>query len=350
MTDVPSSVPRPARETGGARGGGPARPGAPWGRTPALLLVLAGLLLAAASLRPDGGLLGAVGDPFVRAIGFVVLIAGGWAVLVGRFAVRFREEVRHLDGPTPRAERLREATVRLLGGATVLVPVLLFVFHNRTEGPPVKPLPVEIKLPPRPTLPESTSPPQPAELPDGVGVLFIVLCALAVVAAVVALVVLVRVLLSLRRVRRRPEPLPVVGEVEPEDVLAAAVATGRRALHGADARAAVIACYAAMEQSLAASGVERRICDSPTELLERAAADERVDRAQAYALTELFREARYSTHPMDDGHVRRAGEALDAIAARLAEPAAPADGAAPLAAVAGRTAPIDRATAPGGRR
>ncbi|WP_395298031.1 DUF4129 domain-containing protein [Kitasatospora hibisci] len=317
---------------------------------PALLLVLAGLLLAAASLRPDGGLLGTVGDPFVRAIGFVVLIAGGWAVLVGRFAVRFREEVRHLDGPTPRAERLREATVWLLGGATVLVPVLLFVFHNRTEGPPAKPLPVGVELPSLPTPPAFTALPKPSEPPDGARVLFVVLYVLAVVAAVVALVVLVRVLLGLHHSRRRPEPLPAVGEVEPEDALAAAVATGRRALHGVDARAAVIACYAAMERSLAASGVQRRICDSPTELLERAVADERVDRAQAHALTELFREARYSTHPMDDGHVRRAREALDTIAARLAEQAAPAGSGAAADAAAGRTAPTDHATAPGGRR
>ncbi|MFD0345454.1 hypothetical protein ACFQ0M_03880 [Kitasatospora aburaviensis] len=98
------------------------------------------------------------------AIGLVVLIAGGWAVLVGRFAVRFREEVRHLDGPTPRAERLREATVWLLGGATVLVPVLLFVFHNRTEGPPAKALPAVIKLPPAPT-PSSAALPHPVEPP-----------------------------------------------------------------------------------------------------------------------------------------------------------------------------------------
>ena len=60
---------------------------------------------------------------------------------------------------------------------------------------------------------------------------------------------------------------------EEQDVLAQAVDSGRRALlDGDDARAAVIACYAAMETSLAASGIARRASDSPQDLLERASA------------------------------------------------------------------------------
>ncbi|MER7703817.1 DUF4129 domain-containing protein [Kitasatospora sp. NPDC097605] len=305
----------------------------PAGRALPLLLVVGGLVLAAAALRPAGGLLGTPGDPPVGAVGYVGLIGLGWAVVVGRFAARFREEVRPLVGPTPRAERLREAAVVLLGGAALLVPVLLFVFHSRTRSEPETPEPAV--PPPLPEITRALPREESGEPTGGAGLLALLLYGLGAVVVVVLLVSLVRLLLGLRRSRRRPEPLPVVGRVEPADALAAAVATGRRSLHGADARAAVIACYAAMEGSLAESGLERQIGDSPAELLERAVADDRVDRAPAYALTELFREARYSSHPMDDGHVRRARAALDTIAARLAAAGQP---------------PSDRAAAPGSHR
>lgn len=127
--------------------------------------------------------------------------------------------------------------------------------------------------------------------------------------------------LAVRRGRRAPGLLPAAPP-RPEDALAAAVATGRRALTGEDARAAVIACYAAMEGSLSASGVSRRASENPTELLERAVADHLVDRLPAQELTALFREARYSTHPMEGSHVQRAQTALDALAAGLATRAA----------------------------
>ncbi|MEV0192305.1 DUF4129 domain-containing protein [Kitasatospora purpeofusca] len=296
------------------------------GRIAGALVTLAGLLLAASALRPDGGLLGAPHATVpVRAIGFVLLLALGWLIAVGRFALRFRAEVRHLVGPTPRAERLREAAAVLLPGAAVAVPVLMFLFHNRADtGPdgPHRPQPLpDLTLPPMPAVPPPTL---GAPVPDSsLSVVLQALFAVLLAALVIAVVVGVVLLLRLRIVRRRPPaPLPAA-PARTEDALAAAVVTGRRALTGADARAAVIACYAAMETSLAASGLSLRAPDSPTELLERATADDRVDPVHARALTALFREARYSTHPMDDTHVRRARTALDALAGRLAEQPVP---------------------------
>ncbi|TYC76303.1 DUF4129 domain-containing protein [Streptomyces sp. CB01881] len=277
-----------------------------------------GLPVAAAALRPDGGLRGTATTGLIGPIGLVVLLALGWAALVGRFAVRFREEVRHLDGPTPWAERLRGAAMVLLPGAAVAVPLLLFAFR-RLHGP------VGTVNGPLEVLPSSSHPPTPPPVPvdpSSGGLLkalvAVLIGALAVAVAVAFVVFLVQVWRRLSISRNRlPAPLPAA-PARPEEVLAAAVATGRRALSGDDARAAVIACYAAMEGSLAASGTARRACDSPTELLERAVADDHVDRGSAEALTGLFREARYSSHPMGDGHVGRAQGALDAIAAHLA--------------------------------
>lgn len=100
-----------------------------------------------------------------------------------------------------------------------------------------------------------------------------------------------------------------------QERLAQAVDSGRRALlDGTDARAAVIACYATMEESLADSGVARRASDSPQDLLERAVAGGLPAGAAVVELTGLFREARYSTHPMDGGHRDRATAALAEIA------------------------------------
>ncbi|MFB7470968.1 DUF4129 domain-containing protein [Kitasatospora sp. NPDC056184] len=316
--------------------------GAAGGRTVPLLLVGGGLLLAAAALRPGGGVLGTPGDPVVGSTGLVVLIALGWAGLVGWFAARFREEVRSLAGPTPWAERLREAAVLLLAGATALVPLLALLLHSRVRKPDG---PEERRgVPPPEAAP--TEPPQVGPPADDGNLLAPLLYVLAVLAAVLLLAALVRMLLTRYRVPWRVRSLPgvVIGGAAEDDALAAAVATGRRSLHGADARAAVIACYAAMEASLAASGLERQVSDNPAELLERAVADDRVDRASAYALTELFREARYSSHPMDDGHVRRARAALDAIAARLAAAGEPS-----AADRAGQTA-SDRVAAPRSHR
>lgn len=112
-----------------------------------------------------------------------------------------------------------------------------------------------------------------------------------------------------------------------QDRLARAVDSGRRALlDGTDARAAVIACYAAMEESLADSGVTRRASDSPQDLLERAVAGGPPTRASAAALTALFREARYSTHLMDGSHRDRAAAALaeiaDGLRSRTSDPEA----------------------------
>ncbi|MFE5588112.1 DUF4129 domain-containing protein [Kitasatospora sp. NPDC056531] len=303
-------------------GGSPSRTRRRRGRTAGVLLVVVGLLVAAAALRPEGGLLGTAATGPVAGLGFVVLLGLGWAVLVGRFAVRFREEVRHLDGPTPRAERLRETAMLLLPLAAAAVPVLLLVLRGRAESGPVavpRPRPVMPTVTPE-AVPSSPRVPVPPAAGEVLEVLVTALFALAAV----AVVVLGAVLVFRLRVRRREAPaVPPAPPAAPEAALVEAVASGRRALEGADARAAVIACYAAMEGSLAASGLPRRAWESPTELLRRALSDERVDATGARELTALFREARYSTHRMDDDQVRRARTALDAIAARLADAAPP---------------------------
>lgn len=108
------------------------------------------------------------------------------------------------------------------------------------------------------------------------------------------------------------------GVDEAADELARAVASGRTALRDIDdGRAAIIACYVAMEQSLAQAGTTRAAAETPDELLVRAVAAGLVRRGPAALLTELFYEARYSTHPMPVSKRDQAEQALTSIAAEL---------------------------------
>ena len=97
-----------------------------------------------------------------------------------------------------------------------------------------------------------------------------------------------------------------------------AVDSGRSALRTVDdARAAIIACYVAMENSLAERGTTRAVADTPDELLARATASGLVRGTAAARLTALFYEARFSSHPLGRGQRDAAEQALDDLAAAL---------------------------------
>jgi hypothetical protein len=127
-----------------------------------------------------------------------------------------------------------------------------------------------------------------------------------------------------------------VPDDEPADQLRRAVRSGQAALLEIDdARLAIIACYVAMERSLARAGTIRAAAETPDELLARAAQDGLVRGGAAGRLTELFYEARFSTHPVPPGRRAEAQQALGTLAAHLDE----ADGfSAPAARAAGAAA------------
>jgi Domain of unknown function (DUF4129) len=97
-----------------------------------------------------------------------------------------------------------------------------------------------------------------------------------------------------------------------------AVESGLQALRTVDdARAAIIACYRAMEVSLAGAGAARAAAETPDELLARAGASGLVHGGAASRLTALFYEARYSTHALPASALDSARHALDEISADL---------------------------------
>jgi hypothetical protein len=83
-----------------------------------------------------------------------------------------------------------------------------------------------------------------------------------------------------------------------------------------DARAAVIAAYREMARVLRREAGHPS--DTATELLDRAVAAGLVSRAAAHELTELFRLARFSRHPMPAGARAAAESALARVSAELA--------------------------------
>jgi uncharacterized protein DUF4129 len=126
------------------------------------------------------------------------------------------------------------------------------------------------------------------------------------------------VLITYRRRRTIPRPAPDKAADPAAAPLAAALAAGARALHSdPDPRTAIIGCYAAMERSLADAGSPPRLADTPAEVLSRATAGGLVRSAWAGTLTGLFRQARYSRHPMTEADRAAAIGALAQVQADL---------------------------------
>jgi hypothetical protein len=215
----------------------------------------------------------------------------------------------------------------LLNGALVTgllaIPVALLIasigkIHRRRASPP----PPAVRLHPGKFRPA----------PSGRGAFNVadvqyVLIGLLIAAIIVAAVLIWRRRRRLGRLSGRDVPLDEDTGTPAE--LARAVDSGRTALRGLDdARAAIIGCYLAMEESLAGAGAARGVAETPDELLARAVEGSLVHGAPAGRLTALFYEARFSTHPMPPARRDEAEQALADLAATLsgsAEPAAPAE-------------------------
>lgn len=279
------------------------------------LLVIAvtlGMGVAAIGLRAAAGArLRDAGLPTARAVGLALLFA--FVAIVA--AARYHDRVRATPAATPAQERLRRATSVVLSASAVLVPLVLLLVLRRPGTASRRVVP-------------SHAAQQPLQ-PPGRGRFSFDLRAFLVVLAIVigALVLMGLVAVAIRllhtvRVGSPTASALAAGESEAEDEsLAAALLAGRPALAGHDARAAIIACYAAMEASLERVGVIRERSDSPSDLLRRATNPDLPggEARHAATLTELFREARFSTHPMTVRHLEEARSALDAVSAALTE-------------------------------
>ncbi len=138
---------------------------------------------------------------------------------------------------------------------------------------------------------------------------------LFVIALLAALVLSIWWARRLSRVVALPPALPDAGSSRE---LREAVASGQAAMQALDdARAAIIACYEAMEQSLAARGAARGVAGTPDDLLRHATDQKVITGTGGRRLTTLFYEARFSTHDLPPGTRSAAIRALDDLAAEL---------------------------------
>jgi hypothetical protein len=126
--------------------------------------------------------------------------------------------------------------------------------------------------------------------------------AVFITAAIVAAIVIER-----RRDRREPRTSAALEELG--RALDEAIDDLRR---DPDPRRAVIAAYARMEQALTVYGLPRKPAEAPYEYLHRVARELEAEGPVA-ALTELFEEAKFSEHSVDEAMRGRAIDALVSV-------------------------------------
>jgi hypothetical protein len=304
-----------------------------WLPTAVVVLAVAALSVAA---RRTGGLDNGVADglwwnvrPVAALMSVVVL------VMVATTFAKHRD-----DGYGP-LRRASTATALILVAAAVLTPIGL-LFFGRQPAPDLPPSPFE----PDPASPsissgtgtrirnikEPTAGPG-TSVPDWASRAVL---SLVLLAAVALIGYVVYRLVAQRWFSRAALPTFEFEDLVDADLeqLAEAVAAGSRALaYQGEAREAVIACYAAMEDALSAAGSGRRATDTPEDFLRRVTGAQLIPAGPARRLTDLFREARFSRHRIAESKRDEARAALDAIAEHLRARAAEAE-----AALAARTA------------
>ena len=298
-----------------------------------VILVVAGLRGEVSAPRWNGPL---KADGVAIGLALEVILAALLTVTLRRdAAARRAAERRPYTGEDVDIEpsaALRFTLKWLLGACMVAVAVVLISdlhLHFLTKGKPPPTAPHTGKLKTPPPLPEHGGGGWTLHIPWGP-----ILYGLLVVALVAAVVISIW-----WSSRLRQAAAPLVIEDPGAEELREAVESGRAALAEiSDARAAIIACYVAMERSLADRGTSRTVADTPDELLARAVGAGTVRGPAASRLTALFYEARFSTHPVAAGQRAAASAALDELAAELAaaeQSAAPATASTPSAPTTG---------------
>ena len=196
----------------------------------------------------------------------------------------------------------------------------LFVPHEVSPAPPSKPLQPSIPPPAHDTALPTKRKPQ-NDPGDMVGILL-------ASAVPLFLIVVAATIINTRRRWRRPSPgdnADGPGETRAATkrsdslVRAAEVGLAEMADLSREPREAIIACYAAMERELAnVPGAVPQDFDTPTEVLARAVEHHALHADNAVQLVNLFEEARFSPHVMNEGHREVAVRVLQLVLDELA--------------------------------
>jgi hypothetical protein len=308
------------REQAGARPG-PAGSIAAAGQARATRLVLAALLIALvlAGLRGHIRLHDQAGpyqgDGIVVGVMLEAVLAGLLIALLIRG--------RRAPAEAVLAARLRTGLRPVLITGLIVIPLTLLVAAPLRTHPRLQRLPGGSRPTLRPRLPSARPAPHGSvaihvPLP---AVLYALLIIALIAGTAACAVLLRRRQASAAAAASYPEAVPDADAQRAG--LRDAVESGSSALRTfGEARAAIIACYLSMEQSLGRAGAVRDAADTPDELLARAARAGLVRGSAAARLTGLFYEARFSSHQLGAEQRDAAREALRELADDLVQPQA----------------------------
>lgn len=214
-----------------------------------------------------------------------------------------------------------------VGGAIVVMAALVVAASGPSPDLMSRPRTAVVSQPPTRTLDGTlTAIPQESTLPADVGgwdpgALLAVLVQLLVVAVIVAVLTLFVLALRdlLRRIRpqvtRHAEPDFAVPEV-PAEILEGADA-GLESLAQGTPRNAIVAAWVALEVAAGAAGLPRHPAETSSEYVARVLGVWEVAAGSLGELAALYREARFSTHPLTEVHRQHAVTALRVIRSDL---------------------------------
>ncbi|WP_370500310.1 DUF4129 domain-containing protein [Mycolicibacterium sp. jd] len=281
------------------------------------------LLLAVVALRgylPDGDRAAPPDERPESGTGSLVAVAAMLAVSIGIIAISILAQGRHrFPAPDPggpvRDPREPWPGLRwrplLIAAAALLVWSVLMLLLLRWVSPGV----VDDAPPPAPGADgrSDTDPSSAPQTPTGAGGSVFVLLAGATI-----LLLALSVAATLLGRRRAPAPPPpaetaavVTTPAEPDLARAAELGLAEMGDLGRDPRQAIIACYLAMERELEKSpGTIPQESDTPSEVLARAIERHALRADTGTELVDLFEEARFSPHVMNESHRADAVRAL----------------------------------------
>ncbi|MEV0671773.1 DUF4129 domain-containing protein [Mycobacterium sp. NPDC050441] len=301
-------------------------------KTQRVATVLVLLVLAAIAVRgylPGGARASAPArsDSPASFIAFVALMTVGLAVFA--FAVITAPRTPTDPGAADGIGRLELRGLRvrlrwrwvLLAVAAVLAWLLVLMLITRLTATPGLPVP-------RPSATPAPAPPDaaPTRPPDPTGSAPSAFGYLAATTVTLLLVVAFGIVRQARRAGQSPmlpqHGIRTTARQAPRgpERLARAAELGLVEIGdlSRDPRAAIIACYIAMERGLAhAPGAVPLSSDTPSEVLDRAVQHHALSVDSATGLVELFSEARFSPHVMNEAHRDAAVQALHEVLAEL---------------------------------
>ena len=330
--------PTPQRRQAGVHMPG-TKPGVdkPTGRVVALIVLLIAVAAALRGYLPAqaGGPLAAAGGNRAAMMFVIAALAGTLALMTVAVIARLRDpravapttfDVSDMIGGGKGRPSWR---VLLIGLAVIVAWLLiamvlahLFVPHEVSPSPPSQPS--QPATPPG----HDTVPPPKQNRQNDPGDMVGVLLASAV--PLLLIVVAAAVINTRRRWRGRFGPAPgasaddyTESDAPPKRsellVRAAEVGLAEMADLSREPREAIIACYAAMERELAnVPGAVPQDFDTPTEVLARAVEHHALHADNAVQLVNLFEEARFSPHVMNEGHREVAVRVLQLVLDELA--------------------------------